>query len=84
MMLSRTMGLSALLTASAAGLALTASPQSDGLLAGSLGLAAAAAGLSLREMSKAAPKPEHATLLLMAQALVLTKGLCLMTATRGL
>lgn len=83
-MLSRTMGLSALLTASAAGLALTASPHSDGLLAGSLGLAAAAAGLSLREMSTSNTKREHATLLLMVQALVLTEGLCLMTATRGL
>lgn len=83
MMLTRTMGLSALLTASAAGLALTASPQSEGLLAGSLGLATAAAGLSLREMGTADSKPEHAAMFLMIQALVLTKGLCLMGATRG-
>lgn len=84
MMLTRTMGLSALLTAGAAGLALTTSPQSEGLLAGSLGLAAAAAGLSLREMGCSRAKPEHAALLLMAQALVLTKGLCLMTVARGM
>jgi hypothetical protein len=83
MMLTRTMGLSALLTASAAGLALARTPQAESLTAGALGLAALAAGLSLREMGTAKAKPEHAALLLMVQALVMTEGLCRMTATRG-
>lgn len=76
--------LSALLTASAAGLALAATPENERLVAGSLGIAAVAAGLSLRQLTAENSRPDRATLLLMTQAVVLTQGLSLLTATRGL
>lgn len=84
MIASRTTGLSALLTVSAVGLAAMPSSPPQTMLAGSLGLAAAATALSLRELSRGKGRPEQATMLLMVQAVVLAKGICQLGASNGL
>jgi hypothetical protein len=78
-MLTRSTSLSALLTTAAAGLALAA-PDSDNMMASSLGLAAVASGLSMRELVRGSGKPETAALMLMIQAIILTEGICVMSA----